>query len=96
MSQVPFWTRLSVQISSAMSRAALVILLGVAASGLTGCMSITAAQRGLLADSMMSWDPQEDPCAALEGGVYAVGNMENSRVYAGGSQGASSGCPSCK
>lgn len=61
-----------------------------------GCLSFGAADRGILADPMMSFDPQEDPSAGQEAGVYAINYMENSTVYAGGSQGASSGCPSCK
>lgn len=68
------------------------------ALGLTagGCTSVMPYQRGVLADPMMSFDPQEDPTAGLEGKAVVVNNNTHATEYAGGSQGSGGGCPSCK
>lgn len=74
-----------------------VVVLAGASVAFSGCATVKPYQRGLLAHPMMSFDPQEDPSAALEGGVYAVNYNEHSVVYAGGGAGGvAAGCPSCK
>jgi hypothetical protein len=71
----------------------LLCLLGVL-WGVAGC-GPPAYQRGILADPMMSFDPQDDPTARLEASIHQIGYHEHAISYAGGS-GGSSGCPSCK
>lgn len=79
-----------------MRRLVLVPLL-LAAFSLGGCATVQPFQRGILADPMMSFDPQEDPTASIEGTVNAVNFNEHSLVYTGGGSGSvAGGCPSCK
>lgn len=73
----------------------LAVVLFASVFATTGCVTVPAFQRGQLAKPMMSFDPQEDPCATLEASVYAVNLNQHDIVYVGGA-GAAAGCPSCK